>query len=177
MSDGRWAVVYAKPACEMLAAQTIREAGYRSYCPAMRQRPRHPVSHRPAMIGWQLRPLFPRYLFAELDDAGGGAAAIMHCTGVADLLRRDCGLAIATLPGDAIEELRERERALEFDDPSTAPRFLPQPGQQVRIVGGPWSRMLGEVAALDDAGRVAVLLDLMRRRVRAWIPAEMLALA
>ena len=165
-----WAVVYAKPACEFLAAKAIVEAGYRSYCPARRETLR---GHRPGRGAVVIRPLFPRYLFAEYHP--GAAAALLHCTGVSELLRKDCGQGIATLPAGAVEELRDRERNLEFDEASEAPRFLPQPGQRVRIVGGAWSRMLATVAELDGERRaLAMLRAFAGREVRTWVPVEMM---
>lgn len=176
MIEPRWAVVYAKPACEMLAAKAIVEAGYRSYCPTLRQRARCPVAHRPRRDEWQIKPLFPRYLFAEVVDGPESVGAILHCTGVADLLRRDFGQAIALMPEALIEAIRETERANAFDEPSDAPRFLPQPRERVRILDGAWSRMVGEVAAAKDGDeRVRVLLHLFDRRIVARVPVEMLA--
>lgn len=36
-----------------------------------------------------------------------------------------------------------------------------QPGQQVRIVSGPFAERLAQVERLDDQGRVRVLLDIL----------------
>src|SRR5690349_11803107 len=58
-----YAVLVAKPNGEFLAEERLRECGYRSYCPKRRVELR---GHRPGRGDSIFRPLFPRYLFAEL---------------------------------------------------------------------------------------------------------------
>lgn len=64
MSD-IWAVVITRPACEDIAEKRLREAGFRVYLPRVRV---VLAGHRTPRGRGEvvLRPMLPRYLFAEL---------------------------------------------------------------------------------------------------------------
>lgn len=60
----QWAVVVARHGAELLAAERLREAGFRTYLPLMRV---VLSGHRHGARGQVvLRPMIPPYLFAEL---------------------------------------------------------------------------------------------------------------
>ena len=46
------------------------------------------------------------------------------------------------------------------------------PGEAVRVVGGPFTDLVGEFIRLDDAGRVRVLLKLMGAQVPVLLSQE-----
>jgi transcription antitermination factor NusG len=154
----QWGVVFTKPASEQLAALAIIEAGFRSYCPLQRVMLWDRCSHRKAPA---LRALFPRYVFAEIED--GRFLGIVTARGVVDMIRNSYGLP-ATLSEEIIEDLRDRERRQEFDYvPSRKADLQFEPGDQVRVGGSEWGGIVGKLISLDGEQRATVLLDMLGR--------------
>lgn len=170
-----WCVVISKPMNEELAEKSIREAGYGSYLP------RYQKLIQARWVGGKtvrcakggeivMRPLFPRYGFAELwpDQQWG---PIKEAKGVMGLIMS--GDRPATISGEVIELIREIERNGEFDEVrrSDKPRTDLQIGGLVRI---PEHQMVGKLLALDEKGRAQVLMDFLGRQVKPWVEAKTL---
>jgi transcriptional antiterminator RfaH len=141
-----WACAQVRPQHERLALCTLEVAGYVTYWPRLRElRRRHgrKIEICPA--------LFPGYVFFSVQLQWYRAR---WCPGVVRLVMD--GLQPARVPDAVIEELKGRERngAIEF------PRRL-KPGDQVRILQGPFEGHLAIYAGMSGSERVAVLLQIL----------------
>lgn len=166
-----WAVAFTKPASELMAAQAVIErAGCRSYCPVAKVILR---GNRPGKGAPVMRPLFPRYIFVEIE--AGQFVSILYARGIIDLIR-DADQRPRTIADEIVEDLRERERAGEFDEGSRE-RVLAtyRPGSEV-MVDREWGRVVGTLIALDGESRALVLLNMLGRDVRATIGLDKLKL-
>ncbi|WP_246669526.1 MULTISPECIES: transcription termination/antitermination protein NusG [unclassified Bradyrhizobium] len=106
--------------------------------------------------------LFSRYVFVSIDLTKQQWRVIRSTVGVAQLVCH--GDRPAPLADGIVAELRSRE-----DDRGLIQlnRSAFRPGEKVRVVGGAFADHLGMFEAMGDSERVAVLLDLLGRKVRA----------
>jgi transcription antitermination factor NusG len=102
---------------------------------------------------------FPGYLFIQLNLAVDRWRSVNGTIGVSNILH--VGGRPTPAPTGLVEHLIERTNEfgeLAFED-------MLRTGRAIRVVGGPFDRLLGTFEALDGPGRVRVLLDMMGRPV------------
>jgi transcriptional antiterminator RfaH len=159
MSDilPRWYVVQTQPHSEPKAVWHLERQGFGTYLPRYEKRRRHA-----RRIDTVAAPLFPRYLFVQIDLATQRWRSIQSTIGVSRLVCN--GEDPAALADGVVDGLRRREDARGFVGLEPRPRFAI--GEQVRIVDGLFARCLGLFDGVADRDRVAVLLDLLGRKVR-----------
>ncbi|MBF0323949.1 MAG: transcriptional activator RfaH [Alphaproteobacteria bacterium] len=162
----RWFVVHTKPHAEPVAERHLRRQGFVPYLPQIRREVRHAGRTRSV-----LRPLFPGYLFVRLDTGAGRWQAIRSTVGVSALLGGTAGPRPVT---DAVvEHIQSHEDADGLIALKTPVPF--EVGQMVTIGQGAFQDIVGTCVGLDDAGRVAVLLQVLGRQVRVCLPQEWIA--
>ena len=162
-----WYVVETHPYAEAKAEAHLRRQGFITYLPKLLKSRRH--ARKTEQVS---RPLFPRYMFVLIDHTHQGWHAIRSTFGVSNLVGGDNG-PVAVQDG-VIEALRQRETAdgyFKFD----APKFVR--GAAVQVLDGVFGSCLGLFESMNDKGRVAVLLDILGRRVRVVLEAESVAAA
>jgi transcriptional antiterminator RfaH len=143
-----WCCAQTEPKREAAATHFLGLAGYEVYCPRLRLiRPRRgrKVESRPA--------LFPSYLFV-LITAGWWNAR--WCPGIVKLLAN--GDALMVVPDGLIEEIKSRERGGLIELPR---RDGLRPGEQVRVLQGPFAGHLGLYQGMRPHERVLVLLAVL----------------
>lgn len=158
--QSRWYVVQTQPNAERKAVAHLARQGFETYLPRYLKRRRHARRIENVMA-----PLFPRYLFVAIDMTVQRWRSIQSTMGVSRLVCN--GEEPAPVVDSVIAALREREGdngAVRLD---RLPRFAP--GEQVRIVGGVFASCLGLYEGMTDRDRVAVLLDLLGRKVRVSV--------
>lgn len=157
MSMVGYAVLIANPSAEFLAAERLRERGFKSYCPKRRV---ELTGHRPRRGESIFKPLFPRYLFAELHP-DQEAKPMLWASGICSsatwaLWQR--GRPRRLLSCEFIEAMRIEENTGAFD--ARQPQL--KHGEIVRITGGPFADLMGKIVAIeDDEKRIWVLLDVL----------------
>ena len=156
----QWYVVHTRPHQEQRAEVNLARQGYRAWLPVMERSRRH--ARRIETVN---APLFPGYLFVELDIAREPWRAINGTFGVKHLLAD--GPRPQALPEKFVAALRE---ATGTDGVSTpAPPDL-KPGDAVTIADGPFVECAAVVLRLAPRERVEVLLDVLGGQVPARLP-------
>ena len=154
-----WYLVYCKPRQEGLAKVNLERQGYIIYLPLARQS-RKRLGKRVFVI----EPLFPRYLFIELDLHTDNWAPIRSTLGVTSVVR--FGMEPAIVPAGLVDTIRAR-------DDGEGVQLLPSSdyrvGASVRIAEGPMSGYEGLFIAKSGHDRVVVLLDLINKQVRVTV--------
>lgn len=162
----RWFAVHAKPRNEALALAHLGRQGFEVFLPQMRQIRR--IGSRRLEV---IEAFFPTYLFACLDPAADRWRSINGTVGVRRLV---CfGDQPAPLPVGFVESLKSsfgQDRELRVED-------CLEPGNQVRIVGGPLHDQCGTLLAATPGERVMILLDLLGAERRVMMTRGQLRLA
>lgn len=163
-----WYVVQTHPHAEAKAAANLEHQGYSIYLPRYLKRRRHArrVDVVPA-------PLFPRYLFVAIDVLTQRWRSIHSTIGVSRLVC--CGEEPAVLPAAVVNELQSRHNEVGFIQLDLRPRFAP--GDKIRVIDGAFAACLGLFEGMADRERVAILLDLLGRKVRVVLDGEAIAAA
>ena len=158
-----WYVVRSHPHSEMRAAEHLERQGFRCYVPVHLKQRRHA-----RRIDWVKAPFFPRYLFVQIDITRQRWRSINSTVGVSGLVSRGATPTPVT-PG-VVEAIRAREdeAGLISLRPDLA-RF--RHGDAIRIVEGAFEACQGLFEAVTDKERVAILLDLLGRKVRVVLDA------
>lgn len=160
-----WVAASTHPNKEGLAADNLRRQGYRVYCPLVEKARRH--ARKTEIVR---RPMFPGYVFICLDEAAQGCRAIRSTVGVRHLVA--FGEAPARLPDTFVAALQARE--IDGAIPAPALEHVLPAGSTVLVKNGIFRDLVATVLACRAQDRVVVLLDMLRRTVKAELPAAFL---
>lgn len=156
VSNANWYVAFTHVHAEAKAALNLTHQGYTVFFPRFRKRRSH--ARKIEIVS---APLFPRYVFVQMDTATQRWRSIGSTIGVAHLVCH--GDRPAIVPDRVIAELRSREDAeglFLLDKPTFAT------GDKIRVRYGAFCDSLGLFEGMTDRQRVTVLLDLLGRKVR-----------
>jgi transcriptional antiterminator RfaH len=163
-----WYVVQTQVNAEAKAARNLVRQGFEIYLPRYLRRRSHARK-----IEKVAAPLFPRYLFVRIDMATQRWRSIQSTFGVSRLVCN--GPDPAPIAQQILSSLKAREDESGYVKLDQRPKFAL--GAKVRVLAGVFAENLGLFDGLADRDRVAILLDLLGRKVRVSIEADMVAAA
>ena len=160
-----WYAVNTKARQEFAAREHLERQAYRTHLPLV-------STPRRLRRRWQTRtmPLFPGYLFVELDTASQSTAPIRSTRGVVGLVR--FGNELPPVPSGLVEALMRSQP--EDDQPLDLAQLF-RVGEQVAIVDGPFRGLKAIVDAQGSQDRIHVLLDLLGQSNRVTLPSHQVA--
>ena len=164
----QWYVVQTQANAENKAVAYLGRQGFMTYLPRYLKRRRH--ARRVDIVA---APLFPRYLFVEIDMAVQRWRAINSTFGVSRLVCN--GELPAPVPDRVVDLLRNCADTAGFIQLDHRPKF--KTGDRIRIREGAFYDCLGIYEGMPDHDRVGILLDLLGRKVRVLLDAEAIAAA
>ena len=166
ISMRHWYAVHSKPRQESAALTHLLRQSYDAYLPLW-------VERRRTRSGYQnvMAPLFPGYLFVQLDLGADNAAPIRSTVGCIGLVR--FGRRILALPPGLIESLKMREQggAIGMEPPGWTP------GQRIHVAEGPFAGLDAIFCARSGMERVIVLLEWLGAQRPVEIPERALMAA
>ena len=167
-AGGLWFVVQTQVNSEAKAARNLLRQGFNVYLPRYLKRRSHArkVERIPA-------PLFPRYMFVQIDMATQRWRSVQSTFGVSHLVLN--GQEPALVTDDIIARLRGRENDQGLIALDRSARFAI--GDKVRVLAGAFADNLGLFEGLGDRDQIAILLDFLGRKVRVSLDVDMVALA
>jgi transcriptional antiterminator RfaH len=140
-----WHVVLTRPRQERVALMQLERQGYEAWLPMALDRAGKPDSTR-------VMPLFPRYLFVNVDSETDNTAPIRSTIGCCGLVR--FGMTLAMLPAQVAEAIR-----LRCDDQGCVRTGRDwEPGARLKVLDGPFSGFEAVFQARSASERVSVLL-------------------
>ena len=156
-STESWYLVHTKPRQEDVALTNLQRQGYECYLPQMRI---ERIRRRKAEIATE--PMFPRYLFIQLDssDQGKSWSPVRSTLGVSQLVH--FGARAAKVDDALIELLRRREQAMPLD-------AMFHSGDAVIITDGPFAGIEAIYQTADADRRAFILLDILSKPVSMQI--------
>jgi transcriptional antiterminator RfaH len=162
----RWYVVQTQVNSEAKAADNLRRQGYEIYLPRYLKRRRHARK-----VDFIARPLFPRYMFVAVDVATQRWRSIQSTFGVSRLVTN--GDEPAAVPEGVVQALKARENDEGLINMDARPAFVL--GDKVRVLAGAFMNNAGLFNGIADHDRVSILLDMLGRKVRVLLDADMVA--
>ena len=166
--EGLWYVVQTQINSEAKAVRNLLRQGFEIYLPRYLKRRSHARK-----IENVAAPLFPRYMFVNIDIATQRWRSVQSTYGVSHLVLN--GSEPAPVAGAVINALKAREDASGFIKLDQRPNFAI--GEKVRVLAGVFAENLGLFDGMADRDRVAILLDLLGRKVRVSIDPELVTAA
>ena len=167
-AETAWYVVQTQVNCEARATQNLIRQGYQVYLPRYLKSRRHARK-----VDFAAKPLFPRYMFVAIDTATQRWRSIQSTFGVARLVTN--GDAPAVVPSGVVIAIRAREDEKGFIQMDTRPTFAP--GDRVRVLAGAFLDNTGLFHGLADHDRISILLDMLGRKVRVLLDADLVVAA
>lgn len=166
--DCSWYLVQTQINAEARAARNLLQQGFEIYLPRYLKRRSHArkIEKVPA-------PLFPRYMFVQIDMAAQRWRSIQSTFGISHLVLQ--GSDPARVAPDVINSLKARQDDDGYVKLDRRPKFAP--GEKVRVLAGVFAENFGLFDGMADRERVAILLDLLGRKVRVSLEAELIGAA
>ena len=154
-----WYLVHTKPRQEEVALANLQRQGYACYLPQMRI---ERIRRRKAEVTTE--PMFPRYLFIQLDssDQGKSWSPIRSTLGVSQLVH--FGARAAKVDDALVELLRQREQAMPLD-------AMFHSGDSVVVTDGPFVGIEAIYQTADADRRAFILLEILSKPVSMQIDA------
>ena len=159
----RWYVVQSRPHKEFYAATNLRNQAFRAFIPQISKTIRHARRTKTVLV-----PLFPRYLFVALDFSRDRWRSVRGTFGVSCLVMD--GDRPRPVPRGLVEQLiatTNETDGVDFRERLTL-------GQNVRFLTGPFAEKIGRLVNLDNADRVAVLLEMLGSKREIAVAPEIL---
>ena len=164
----RWFVAHTHSHAEAKATVHLNRQGFDIYFPRYLKRRRHA-----RRIETVAAPLFPRYLFVAIDLNIQRWRSIYSTIGVSRLVCN--GDDPTPVPDGIVEALKKREDVNGFIKLHSRPPF--RAGDKIRVLDGAFTSCLGLFEGMAERERVAILLDLLVRKVRVVLDADLVAAA
>jgi transcriptional antiterminator RfaH len=155
-----WYVIHTKPRQEGRALINLESQGYECYLPQFtRQKLQRGV------IELAQEPLFPRYLFIQLDSTQSGKSwgPIRSTLGVSRLVT--FGFEPARADSALIDLLRQHTKEIEIE-----PEKIYQKGEHLLITEGPFTGLEAIFEMDDGESRAMVLIELLSKPTRLKLP-------
>lgn len=150
-----WYVVQTNPKEDQLACRLLEQRGIDVYQPIMERF----VFHARKKTLKQY-PLFPNYLFVQVDDSEEQLHQVRWCRGVKRMLMDNA--SPVPIDGSFIKALQGMENGGIVKKPVDF-----APGELVRVKRGPMKDLYGIIESWDsDAGRVRILVDMVNNRAK-----------
>ena len=156
-----WYLLQHRPNSHNIAERNLRRQGFDVFLPLKQETTRVRGHFKD-----RLRPLFPGYIFVEIDLRWGCWRRLDSTYGVSRVVR--AGGTPLPVPNEIVEQLQ-----LRCDDTNI---LLPLPelqkGDQVLITQGPFVDFVARVELFAPDQRVWMLLELMGQQARVAVPRD-----
>ena len=165
-AQSTWFAAQTLSGKEALATSHLDRQGFETACPQLWRTVTHARKTRRV-----LRPIFPGYVFVNVDMRRMRWRAIDSTIGVARLVR--FGDRPAALPAGMVENFIAQtsdDGGIEFEERLAV-------GDNIRVMSGAFEDWVGKIVSLPDSDRVKVLLGMMTRHVEVTLPKQQLVRA
>ena len=161
-----WYLVQLKPNGHRLAKTNLEKQGFNMFLPLQNvtKRSAHKFVDR-------LVPLFPGYMFVELDTTQNAWRKVNSTLGVARIV--SLGGTPTPIPSEIVNEFISRCDG----DGVLCPTQVLEFGQDVQVLRGPFANFVAQVEEISPDQRVWILIDLLGQSSRISVTKDAIALA
>jgi transcriptional antiterminator RfaH len=165
----RWYLVQCKPNAAQTAIRNLENQSFTTFLPMQES-----TQRKGNVFQRQIRPLFPGYIFIQLDPGQGSWRQVNNTRGVAHLVQLSTEPSV--VPSSIIKALLARcdERGIIRHASKTKVSSL-QTGDEAQITRGPFSGIVATVTVLEPDDRIYVLLEIMGQTTKVAFDADALA--
>lgn len=162
--EGVWYILLTNIKCEQRAKSDLEASGINVYLPMARKEFKH---HRNKKWITREFPVFNRYMFIELDKTYPRWFDVRRANGVESVLGVD-GRPMPVDPS-SVQEVKDKQAVGAFDIMRKTKSRL-QPGQRIRIEGGPLTGIYGSVTKESGRKTVHMMAEMLNNRIPVEIP-------
>ncbi|MDC0434299.1 transcription/translation regulatory transformer protein RfaH [bacterium] len=157
--DSQWYVLQTKARHETVAEHNLNNQGFTTFVPWLRVQRRSHGRWTPVR-----EPLFPGYLFIELDLEEQNTAPIRSTRGVIRLVR--LGATLQAFPLSLLEALMH---AQEVEGDAIDPARMLESGDEVTLLDGPMAGLNAIFKSRNSQERVVLLLNVLGTETRVSV--------
>ena len=147
-----WFLLTSKPREEQRAFDNLTSQGYDVFLPKVAK-----VKKRQGVKSVSLEPLFPNYLFINLDQSEANFNAIRSTRGVGSFVR--FGLNHAILNDSLVEQIKQNIEGC--DNKSLDDLLIYQQGEKVQVTQGPFKGLEAIYKTKDGLERCILLINML----------------
>ena len=157
----QWFVAQTQPGKEVISQGHLDRQEFVSFLPLYRKTIRHARQEKEVF-----RPLFPGYIFIELDPDKSQWRSINGTRGISALLTQNN--KPIPVPSSIIETLQQEQTgtgSISLDSLS-----LFKVGEKVRLTDGAFEDQMATISAVSDKDRAKLLVQFMNREIEIDLP-------
>lgn len=168
MHNLSWYLVQCKPNALQIAIRNLENQGFGTFLPLQET-----TRRKRKIFQRQISPLFPGYLFVQLNPRKGPWRQVNSTRGVARLIRFSAEPSV--VPNSIVDALTAQcdEQNVLRQTSETQSSQLHQ-GNQAQVRRGPFSGFVATVADIEPNNRINILIEIMGQTTKVAINAEAL---
>jgi transcriptional antiterminator RfaH len=165
MHDLRWYLVQCKPNAAQIAIRNLENQSFGTFLPLQE------ITKRKGKIFQrQIRPLFPGYLFVQIDPGQGAWRQLNSTRGVARLVR--LGAEPSVVPNEIVKALMARCDAQSILRQTSETQSIQlHAGNQAQVIQGPFSGFIATISDIEPNNRINILIEIMGQKTKVAINA------
>ena len=163
--DLRWYLVQCKPNVAQIAVRNLENQSFGTFLPLQE------ITKRKGKIFLRrIRPLFPGYLFVQIDPDQGPWRQINSTRGVARLVR--LGVEPSVVPKEIVDALMARcDKQSILRQTSEIQSGQLHAGNQAQVTQGPFSGFIATISNTEPNNRINILIEIMGQKTKVAINA------
>jgi transcriptional antiterminator RfaH len=159
-----WYLVQCKPNAERVAVQNLSNQGFNSFLPLQKL-----TNRRAQTFQTPLRPLFPGYLFVEINASNVDWRKINSTRGIVRLVR--FSLYPHPVPASVMQSLFANCNEGNIFEPEEVLKA----GDRIQVTQGPFTGFAAKIAEISSNKRIYMLLEIMGQTSTIAIPHDHLS--
>ena len=165
MHELRWYLVQCKPNAAQIAVRNLENQSFGTFLPLQE------ITKRKGKIfQQQIRPLFPGYLFVQIDPDQGPWRQLNSTRGVSRMVR--LGAKPSAVPNEIVEALMERcDKQSILRRTSETQSSKLHAGNQAQVTQGPFSGFIATISDIEPNKRINILIEIMGQTTKVAINA------
>ena len=163
MQGLRWYLVQFKPNAAQIAVRNLENQSFNTFLPQQE------ITKRKGKIFQrQTRPLFPGYLFVQIDPDHSPWRRVNSTRGVVRLVR--LGAELSVVPNEIVEALMARcDKQSILRQTSETQSSQLHAGNQIQVMQGPFSGFIATISDIEPNNRINILIEIMGQTTKVAI--------
>jgi transcriptional antiterminator RfaH len=165
MHELRWYLVQCKPNAAQIAVYNLENQSFGTFLPLQEF-----TKRKSKIFQRQIRPLFPGYLFVQIDPDEGPWRQVNSTRGVARLVR--LGAEPSVVPNEIVEALVAQCDTQNILRQTSETQL--HAGNEAQVTQGPFSGFIATISDIEPNNRINILIEIMGQTTKVAINADAL---